>query len=112
MDAKLIGARVREARVSRSMTQADLAQAANLMTKYVSNIECGAKIPKFETFIRIANALETDANTLLADVLVTTLLPAAAHSDKFSQLPRAEQMKLQRLFDIMIEDAFRQSSVD
>lgn len=108
MDIKRIGLRIKEVRTARGMTQVELAHAADLTTKYVSNIECGYKMPKFETFIRIANVLETDANTLLTDVLVSTIPPATSYSDKISLLPRAEQQRLQRLFDLMIDDALRQ----
>ena len=36
---------------------------------YVSAIERGAKIPRLETFIRIANALNVPSDLLLIDVL-------------------------------------------
>lgn len=69
MDAKRIGHQIQIARKARKMTQCDLAEAANLSTKYVSNIECGNKIPTLDTFVTIANALKVDSNTLQFDVL-------------------------------------------
>ena len=72
MEAAKVGVRIQEVRRARGLTQAELAQAVDITPKYLSNIECGAKIPKFETFIAIANALEIDANTLLVDVLTVS----------------------------------------
>lgn len=69
MDAKKDGARIQNARKGAGMTQDTLAQAVGLSTKYVSNLGCGNKIAKPETFILICNALHIDANTLLADEL-------------------------------------------
>ena len=57
MDAKKIGNRIKLIRKARGLTQADLAQMVDLTPKYLSNLECGFKLPKFETFISIANAL-------------------------------------------------------
>ena len=72
MDAVKVGARIKAARKVRRLTQAVLAQEVDITPKYLSNIECGAKVPKLETFIEIANALEVDANTLLVDVLTVS----------------------------------------
>ena len=69
MDAQKVGRRIQEARKARGLTQAELAQMVDLSTKYISNVECGFKTPKLNTFVAIANALQCDANQLLADVL-------------------------------------------
>ena len=44
----------------------------DLSTKYISNVECGFKTPKLNTFVSIANALQCDADLLLLDVLDVT----------------------------------------
>ena len=101
MEAAKVGVRIQEVRRARGLTQAELAQAVDL-----SNIECGAKIPKFETFIAIANALEVDANTLLVDVLtVSNTIISTEISEKLASLSPYEQQRIKRLFDIMTEDA-------
>lgn len=106
MDAKLIGHRIQAARMERGWTQAVLAQKADLTAKYLSNIECGDKLPKFETFITIANVLETDANSLLVDVLdVSSSIVSTSLGERLSKLPRQRQQRLLRLFDLLIEDA-------
>ena len=81
------------------------ADRLHITPKYLSNIECGAKVPRLETFIAIANALEVDANTLLMDVLsVSSTIISSDISKKLAELSPQEQRKIKRLFDIMIED--------
>ena len=106
MEAAKVGVRIQEVRRARGLTQAELAQAVDITPKYLSNIECGAKIPKFETFIAIANALEIDANTLLVDVLtVSNTIISTEISERLASLSPYEQQRIKRLFDIMTEDA-------
>lgn len=91
--------------MQRGLTQAALAQMLDITPKYMSNIECGDKIPKFETFISIANALQIDANTLLADELVA--MPQVQSSilwDKISKLPLSRQKHIIRMIDMLLED--------
>ena len=78
----------------------------DLSTKYISNIECGFKTPKLNTFVAIANALQCDANLLLTDVLdVTTGLESGLISKKLSALPPAEQRRILRVLEVMIDEA-------
>lgn len=82
-----------------------LAQMLDLSTKYISNIECGFKTPKLNTFVAIANALQCDANTLLSDVLDTaTGQESALVSKKMLALPIEEQRRLLRVLEIMINE--------
>ena len=105
MDARKIGARIKAARKCRGLTQSDLAQMVDLTPKYFSNIECGAKTPKLETFVAIANALEVDANSLLQDVLtVSTEIMGTEISEQLAALPPSEQRKIRRVLDVMIEE--------
>lgn len=105
MDAKRIGQRIQKVRKSRGLTQAALAQAAELSTKYVSNIECGNKIPTLDTFIVLANALQCDANTLLEDVLdVSVSQVGGSVSSRLAELPPNIQRKLLRIMDVMINE--------
>lgn len=106
MDAKKVGKRIKQARNEKGWTQADLAQAVDLTPKYLSNIECGFKMPKFETFIAIVNALGVDANTLLCDVVdVSTSTASSTVSEKLAALPAEDQRRLLRILDVMIDEA-------
>lgn len=61
---KKFGLRVRSIRVSRKLTQEELAEEAGLSPEYVSRIERGKASPSFETIISIASALGVELSTL------------------------------------------------
>ena len=106
VDAQKVGRRIQEARKSRGLTQAELSQRVGLSTKYISNVECGFKAPKLNTFVSIANALECDANLLLSDVLdVTTVQESGLISKKLMALPAEEQRRILRILEVMIDEA-------
>ena len=106
MDASKVGARIQAVRRERGLTQVELAQMVEITAKYLSNIECGSKIPKFETFISIANALEVDANTLLVDVLtVSSAIISTEISEKLTALSPSEQRRVKRLFDVLVDES-------
>ena len=106
MDAQKVGKRIQEVRKARGLTQAELSQMLDLSTKYISNIECGFKTPKLNTFVAIANALKCDANQLLSDVLdVTTGQESGQVSEKLLALPAEEQRRILRVLEVMIEEA-------
>lgn len=106
MDAAKIGQRIQQVRKTRRMTQSQLAAKVDISTKYLSNIECGDKVPKFETSVAIANALEVDANSLLVDVLtVSSVIISSEITEKLAKLSPYEQRRVKRLFDVIIEDA-------
>lgn len=69
MDLSAIGSRIKAARERKHLTQEDLAAIVDLSPTHVSVIERGVKPPKLETFVRIANALGVSADTLLQDVV-------------------------------------------
>lgn len=106
MDTQKVGKRIQEARKARGLTQAELAQMVDLSTKYVSNVECGFKTPKLNTFVAIANALQCDANLLLSDVLdVATGQESGLISKRLLALPVEEQRRILRVLDVLIEEA-------
>lgn len=51
VDLTLIGPRIGAARRAKGLTQAVLAEKVSVTPKYISNVECGAKIPRLETFL-------------------------------------------------------------
>ena len=106
MDTQKVGRRIQEVRKSRGLTQAELSQMVDLSTKYISNIECGFKMPKLDTFVSIVNALQCDANLLLTDVLdVTTSKESGLVSKKLLALPAHEQRRILRVLEVMIDEA-------
>lgn len=106
LDPVRLGNRIKTARIARGLTQAVLAAKIDLSTKYISNIECGAKVPRLDTLVMIANALDTDVNTLLVDSLqVAPAIASTQLSKELDKLPQEEQQRLLRLFEIMVDDA-------
>ena len=58
MDLRIIGCRIKEIREKKNLTQEELADLAEISPTHISVIERGVKVPKLDTFIAIANALE------------------------------------------------------
>ena len=69
MDAIAVGRRIKAAREVKHMTQVKLAETIDLSTDHISVIERGVKVPRLDTFVAIANALEVSADDLLIDVV-------------------------------------------
>lgn len=104
MQKVAIGHRIQQARKEAGMTQEELAQKLDMSTKYISNIECGEKVARLETFVAIANALNTDANTLLQDVL--ECIHKAEGLDtlaKIETLPIGQRNQLLRMIEAYME---------
>ena len=65
VDYKRLGHRIRQARVDRGLTQAELAELADVSTPYVSHVERGAKTISLNTLTRVAESLGTTLDSLL-----------------------------------------------
>ncbi|HIT18862.1 MAG TPA: helix-turn-helix transcriptional regulator [Candidatus Fimivivens faecavium] len=62
---KEIGQSLRQARLSRAVTQEQLAERAGVGTTHISHIETGNSIPSLKTLVAILNALECSADEVL-----------------------------------------------
>ncbi len=88
------------------MKQEELAEHVSLSPNYMSAIERGVKIPRLETFIRIANTLTVPSDMLLIDVLNTgNEIKSSMLAEKISKLCPKEQQRIFRVLEVMIEDA-------
>lgn len=65
IDLKELGARIRDARNKKGMSQMELADACGLSVPYVSDIERGKKCFSVDILLRIALALQVSADWLL-----------------------------------------------
>lgn len=65
MDKVAFGARIKESRKLKGMTQETLAEITDLGTTYISDIERGAKFPSLTSFIKIVNALDVSSDFIL-----------------------------------------------
>lgn len=62
---KQIGQRIREIRLAKGMTQNDLAFVAHISTSNVSDIELGKSKIWLTTFVKIVEALQVSADSIL-----------------------------------------------
>lgn len=60
-----LGQRIKAVRIERGMSQAELAEKANVGLPHISDIERGKTHTKILTFARIAEALQVSADDLL-----------------------------------------------
>ena len=66
LNYKQIGCRIREERKAAGMSQAMLAEITDSSPQYISHIENARKRASLEILVRIANALNTSVDQLLA----------------------------------------------
>lgn len=105
MDLKAIGARIKEAREARGLTQEQLAELVSLSPTHMSVIERGVKGPRLETFVQIANGLSVTADSLLLDVLDQSLqITATELSEAVKHLPPREQRKVWKVVRALVEE--------
>ncbi len=108
MDTKLIGKRIQAIRKMRGYTQEQFSQMVDLSTNYLSNVETGIKTPSLDTLIAIINALQCDANAILADVVDTTVSKESGLITKeLAELPLEDQRRIMRVVEALIDDAKR-----
>lgn len=106
MSISSIGKRIRKYRESKGWRQEDFAEKIGLSVTYTGMIERGEKIPKLETFITIANALEVSADQLLADVItVGYKIKSSEMTQKIEQLPQAEKERIYAVVETMINSS-------
>lgn len=76
--AELVGRALREARISRGMTQLDLERAAGLKRSHISRIENGHRLPSLATLSRLAEAIGVPLHTLFLEfsVMQRSQMPA------------------------------------
>lgn len=65
MDKATMGARFKQARLSKGLTQEALGEMCDCGTTYISDIERGAKFPSMSLFIRMVNALDVSSDFIL-----------------------------------------------
>lgn len=104
MDWLSIGENIRKKRLAKSWKQGTLAEKVDLTTSYIGMIERGEKIPKLETFVHIANALDSTADELLEGVLNRGYeIRMSEYIKKIETLSREDQNQIYELLDTMLK---------
>ena len=105
MDAKAVGQKIRTAREQKNLTQEELAALVDISPAHISIIERGAKVPRLDTFVAIANALEVSADSLLVDVVDHAVSATASDlSGRLTALSHKEQLKILRILEVLLEN--------
>lgn len=103
MNGASIGKRIRTCREEKGWSQEAFAEKIGLSVTYTGMIERGEKVPKLETFIRIANALEVSADPLLADVLQTQLhIDTSARANSINRLDKEGRDRIYDVIDTLL----------
>ena len=105
MDGKAVGRRIKEAREKRHLTQEELAARIDISPTHVSVIERGTKIPRLDTFVAIANALEVSGDALLLDVVDHAAASQASDlSAALEGLPWEEKRRILKVVRTLMEE--------
>ncbi len=67
MDYKLLGQRIRAARLSAGISQEQLAEMVGLTSQHISHTEVASTKISLPSLVKIANALHTSVDRLLSD---------------------------------------------
>lgn len=67
-EGALFGARLRELRTARGLTQPDIAARVGTSASNISDLERGIKVPTLTTVARLAAALECNVSELVQDL--------------------------------------------
>lgn len=105
MDGKAVGRRIKEAREKRHLTQEEVAARIDISPTHVSVIERGTKIPRLDTFVAIANALEVSGDALLLDVVDHAAESQASDlSAALEGLPWEEKRRILKVVRTLMEE--------
>ncbi|MCC0658609.1 MULTISPECIES: helix-turn-helix domain-containing protein [unclassified Clostridioides] len=72
LDFKVIGQRIKIARIKKKLTQEVLSEKINVSPQHVSNIETGNSSVSLATLVAIANTLEVSVDELLCDTILSS----------------------------------------
>lgn len=69
-----VGEKIREIRLAKEMTQVDLAEKLGVTQSMIGQYERSKKPPKFDTILKIAEALEVEPGELISQKIVVEAL--------------------------------------
>ena len=103
VDYNRIGKRIAELRKSRGMTQASLAEKAEITNNFLSHIERSYSIPSLETLVRICDALGVTPDA----VLLGTANLADEFTGKFQACTPAQKRFILDMMDALNRENLR-----
>lgn len=94
MDFIKLGERIKEERIKRQKTQDNLAEAINMSTSYVGQIERGERHLTLDTLVCIANYLKLSVDYLIRDSLEIQLIDSIDEWKQITDEKTAEQKQI------------------
>lgn len=89
-----LGAHIKKFRITRGMTQAELAYMASVSSQFISNVERGVKAnPRLDTLTRVADALGVSVSKLISNSLT---IQEEASEDSGKQTEKDKEGPLRR----------------
>lgn len=106
MELRPLGIKIKRAREKKGYTQEKLAEKLNLSVQHISVIERGVKAPRMDTFIRIANELDVNADYLLSDMLdVSAQIKSNELYEMMDKIPKAERNRILEVVKVLVDTA-------
>ena len=103
MYKKSFGKRMQKYREQAGYSQEGLAEKIECSTIFISYMERGEKSPSLDTLIKLVNALNIPADSLLGDEINMYSYSQLKHLERrLTELPLKEQEKLLNIFDYII----------
>ncbi|MDE5965103.1 MAG: helix-turn-helix domain-containing protein [Eubacterium sp.] len=100
-----LGKNIKYYRTDKHLSQAALAEKANLSAKYIGHLEGGFKTPSLKTLVKIANALEISSDLLLFELLDNSYCAKNCFlNNKISELSSEKQKLIYSVIDTMIKE--------
>lgn len=99
-----VAARIKILRVSRSMSQEDLALRAEINPAYFGQVERGLKCPTVDTLYKISKALEIPLSEIFRqDTLPVSVLPESQRlQELMSRVPEEKREQMLRIIEALI----------
>ena len=98
MNSESLGKQLRSYRAKCGFNLDTCAERSGISTRYLADIELGAKVPKLETFISILNALGASADKVLQDSLVAGYVEKS--NDILKELESLDAVQKNQALDI------------
>lgn len=104
MDGMAVGRRIKAVREQKKITQETLASLVDISPTHMSVIERGAKVPRLDTFVAIANSLGVSADALLLDVVDHSAESVASDLVlAIDKLPHTEKVRVLKVIEVLME---------
>ena len=96
---QMIGARVKEIRNKKGLTQEQLSERMEINPKYLSSIERGNENPTLNTLIKLSESLEVDLGEIFSLIQIED--PGERKSMITSLLDEADNEQLKQAFKVL-----------